>query len=81
MTKDNIIKELEFTKEYKKWQESFLAIVGYIQEEEFNDEDLAGELMADHLNASLELSKGLERARYEAGKKQNDDFRIDYRDE
>ena len=84
MTNENIKKELEFTKEYKQWQKSFLAIIGYIQDAEVNDEDLAEELMADHINASLELSKGLERVRDEAGKKRKDDFqdfRMESRDE
>jgi len=58
---ENIRKEFEATKEYKEWYNSFLAIVGYITDEDVNDEDLARELMEDHLNTSLKLSKGLER--------------------
>jgi hypothetical protein len=74
MINEDIIKELEATKEYNEWQESLLAIIGYTTDEKNNDEELAKELMADHLNASLELQKGLERARYEVGKKLNEDF-------
>ena len=61
MANENIRKEFEATEEYKEWYNSFLAIVGYITDEDVNDEDLARELMEDHLNTSLKLSKGLER--------------------
>lgn len=71
---DNIRKDFEATKEYKAWQESLLAIIGYISDKKNNNEELAGELMADHLNASLELRKGLEQAKYKAGRKWNEDF-------
>jgi hypothetical protein len=81
MTNDNIRKDFEATKEYKAWQESLLAIIGYISDKKNNNEELAGELMADHLNASLELQKGLERAKYEAGRRFNEDFQGDFRGE
>ncbi len=74
MSNDNITTEFEATKEYNDWQESLLAIIGYTTDEELNNEELARELMADHLNASLELQKGLKRAKYEAGKKLNGKF-------
>jgi hypothetical protein len=77
MINDDIIKEFEATKEYNDWQESLLAIMGYATDEELNDEELAGALMADHLNTSLELQKGLERARYEAEKRLNGNFQVE----
>ena len=77
MNNDNITTEFEDTNEYKAWQESLLAIIGYTKDEEHDDEELAVELMADHLNASLELQKGLEIARYKAGKKLNGDFQVE----
>ena len=76
MSDKDIIKEFEATKEYKSWQESLLAIIGYTSEH-LNDEELAEELMADHLNTSLELQKGLKLAKYEAGKKLNENFQIE----
>jgi len=64
MDKD-LIKELEATEEYNAWQESLFAIIGYISNNE-DDENLAAELMVDHLNTSFELQKGLEKARLNA---------------
>lgn len=78
MNNEEIIREFEATKEYKAWQESLLAIIGYTSEE-INDEELADELMVDHLNASLELQRGLEKAKYEAGKKLNEEFQVESR--
>jgi len=74
MINNDILKEFEATKEYEEWQESLFAIIGYTMDEKINDEELAGELMADHLKASLELGKGLELAKYESGKKMSDEF-------
>ena len=62
---DKELRELEVTEEYKSWYESLFAIIGYTSREEI-DEDLARELIADHLNASFELQKGLEKAKYNA---------------
>ena len=60
------IRELEATEEYKAWYESLFAIIGYISNEELNDENMAMELIADHLNTSFELQNGLEKARHNA---------------
>ena len=78
---DKELKELETTEEYKAWQESLFAIIGYTSHEESNDENLAMELIADHLNASFELQKGLEKARhnvkYRQVKELHDDWLLD----
>lgn len=74
MINNDILKEFEATKEYEAWQESLFAIIGYSMDENINDEELAGELMADHLKASLELEKGFEQAKYASGKKMSDEF-------
>lgn len=71
------IKNLKATKEYKAWQESLLAIIGYTTDEKLNDEKLAEELMADHLNASIELQKGVEQAKYKTGKDLHDEWLLD----
>ena len=81
MIDNDIMKEFEATKEYEAWQESLFAIIGYTMDEKLNDEELAGELMADHLKASLELGKGLEMAKYESGKKMSDEFQRESRGE
>jgi len=73
MNDEDLIREFKDSKEYKEWQESLLAIIGYSTDEK-EDEELADELMADHLNSSLQLQKGLEIARYNASKKLNEDF-------
>ena len=77
---NDLIKELEATEEYKAWQESLFAIIGYTSNKE-NDENLAAELMADHLSTSFELQKGLEKARhnakYRATKELHDDWLLD----
>ncbi len=58
---DELISEFAATKEYKAWQESLLAIIGYAKNEEINDDELIADFMADHINSSLELSKALEK--------------------
>lgn len=73
MNKD-IVREFKVTDEYKAWQESLLAIIGYTSDEENDDEELAEELIADHLNASIDLQKGLAKAKYEAGRKLNEEL-------
>ena len=72
----DLIKVLETTKEYKAWQESLFAIIGYSSDEEI-DEKLVMELLADHLNASFELQKGLEKARYKKSKTLHDEWSLD----
>ena len=72
----DLIKVLETTKEYKAWQESLFAIIGYSSDEEI-DEKLVMELLADHLNASFELQKGLENARYKKSKMLHDEWSLD----
>ena len=74
MTNDDIRKDFEASKEYEAWQESLLALIGYTSDKKNDNEELAGELMAYHLNASLELQKALSRAKYKAGRKFNEDF-------
>jgi hypothetical protein len=64
---NDLIKVLETTEEYKAWQESLFAIIGYSSNDEI-DEKLVTELLADHLNASFELQKGLGNARLKKGK-------------
>ncbi|MGF7119449.1 hypothetical protein [Methanobacterium oryzae] len=76
-TDKDLIKILETTEEYKAWQESLFAIIGYVANEELDDENLIMELMADHLNASFELQKGLENARYKTSKDLHDDWLLD----
>ncbi|MCZ3365185.1 MULTISPECIES: hypothetical protein [Methanobacterium] len=61
MSNDDLINEFAATKEYRAWQESLLAIIGYAKNEEINDEDLITDFIADHINSSLELSKALDR--------------------
>jgi hypothetical protein len=73
----DLIKMLETTKEYKAWQESLFAIIGYTTDEEIDDEDLIRELLADHLSASFELQKGLENARYKTSKELHDEWLLD----
>lgn len=76
----DLIKELEVTEEYKAWQESLFAILGYVSNKE-DDENLAAELMVDHLNASFELQKGLEKAthnvKYRSVKELHDEWVLD----
>lgn len=73
-----LIKALETTKEYKTWQESLFAIIGYANSENPDDKKFVRELMADHLIASIELQDGLEIAKFKASKKLNDDMMLDY---
>jgi hypothetical protein len=61
VSNDDLINEFAATKEYRAWQESLLAIIGYAKDEEINDEDLITDFIADHINSSLELSKALDR--------------------
>lgn len=55
-----LIREFKTTKEYKTWFNSLFAIIGYISNEELDDLNLMLKLIADHLNASVELQNGLE---------------------
>lgn len=73
MSNNDIMKQLEATREYKAWQESLLAIIGYINNEE-DDEELAEELMTDHLYSSLQLQNGLDKAKYQKSKKIHEDM-------
>jgi hypothetical protein len=74
---NDLIKMLETTKEYKAWQESLFAIIGYASSEEIDDENIITELLADHLNSSFELQKGLENARYKTSKELHDEWLLD----
>jgi len=72
----DLIKVFETTEEYKAWQESLFAIIGYSSNEEI-DEKLVTELLADHLNASFELQKGLGNARQKKGKMIRNELLLD----
>ena len=76
-----LIKALETTEEYKAWYNSLFAIIGYTSNEEIDDEELAMELIADHLNASFELQNGLEKGldnvKYKKTKELHDDWVLD----
>ena len=63
MGNEDLINEFAATEEYKAWQESLLAIIGYAKNEEINDDELITDFMADHITSSLELSKALKRIR------------------
>lgn len=80
MDKD-LIKALETTEEYKAWYNSLFAIIGYTANDEVDDEDLAMELIADHLNASFELQNGLEKGlnnvKYNKTKELHADWMLD----
>ena len=77
----DLIKALETTEEYKAWYNSLFAIIGYTSNEEIDDEELAMELIADHLNASFELQNGLEKGldnvKYKKTKELHDDWVLD----
>ena len=73
----DLINMLETTGEYKAWQESLFAIIGYIANEENDDEELIMELIADHLNTSFALQKGLENARLKVSKNLHEDWLLD----
>jgi|GEM_PF-1048843 len=72
----DLIKLFETTEEYKAWQESLFAIIGYSSNEEI-DEKLVTELLSDHLNASFELQKGLGNARQKKGKMIRNELLLD----
>ena len=74
MMDEDIIEKFAATDEYKEWLDSLFAVIGYATNEEIDDEDLITDFMADHINASLELSKGLKRIRHRADKMQNKEF-------
>lgn len=77
MPDKDLINMLETTEEYKAWQESLFAIIGYIANEENDDEELIMELIADHLNTSFALQKGLESARLKISKNLHEDWLLD----
>ena len=77
----DLIEALETTEEYKAWYNSLFAIIGYTSDEEIDDEELAMELIADHLNASFQLQNGLEKGldnvKYKKTKELHDDWVLD----
>lgn len=73
-----LIKALETTKEYKAWQESLFAIIGYANSEDPENKEYVKELMSDHLISSIELQDGFEIAKFKASKKMNDQTMLDY---
>jgi hypothetical protein len=72
-----LLKVLKTTEEYKAWQDSLLAIVGYTSNEELEDEKLAVKLIEDHLSASFELQQGLENARFKISKNLREEWLLD----
>jgi hypothetical protein len=75
---NNLIEQFESTTEYKEWQETLFAIIGFTSNAEKDDESLASALIVDHLDASLKLQKGIEKAKniakYKKMKDLNDEF-------
>jgi hypothetical protein len=82
---ENLIKEFKSTEEYKKWQESLFAIIGYTSDNENDDIKAAKALIAEHLDASLQLQNGIEKIKFKAQYKKmrefNQDFESDLRGE
>nr|WP_319372623.1 hypothetical protein [uncultured Methanobacterium sp.] len=72
----DLIKMFKTTEEYNAWQESLFALVEYSSNEKI-DEKVVGELAADHLNASIELQKGLGNARHKKGKMLRNELLVD----
>jgi len=82
---ENIIREFKSTEEYKNWQESLFAIIGYTSNDDNNDIATAKALIAEHLNASLQLQMGIDKIKFKAQYKKmrefNQDFESDLRGE
>lgn len=74
----DLIKALETTTEYKAWQESLFAIIGYVNSKDPENKDLVRELMTDHLISSFELLDGLEIAKFKTSKNMHDETMMDY---
>ncbi len=74
MMDEDVIEEFAATDEYKEWLDSLLAVIGYATNDKIDDEDLITDFMADHINASLELSKGLKRIRHKVERRQIKEF-------
>lgn len=77
LTYKQLIKALESTEEYKQWQESLFAIIGYATGEDSDDKDLIRMLMAEHLIASIQLQDGLVTAKINASKAWHEDWELD----
>ena len=82
---NKLIKEFESTDEFKEWKETLFAIIGYTTNSQEEDEELASSLIADHLDASLQLQNGIDKikfkAQYEKTREFNKDFESDLRGE
>ena len=82
---ENLIKEFKSTEEYKNWQESLFAIIGYTSDNENDDIKTAKALITEHLDASLQLQKAIEKVKFKAQYKKmrefNQDFESDLRGE
>lgn len=76
-TYKRLIKALESTDEFKEWQKTLFAIIGFATSEDSDDETLVSMLMADHLIASIELQDGLVAAKINASKKWHEDWELD----
>lgn len=75
---DNLIKEFKSTEEYKKWQESLFAIIGYTSDNENNDISQAKALIAEHLDASLQLQNAIDKVKFKAQYKKTREFNQDF---
>jgi hypothetical protein len=82
---ENIIKDFKDTEEYKNWQESLFAIIGYTSSDENDDMKTAKALIAEHLDASIQLQNAIDKvkfkAQYKIQKEFNQDFESDLRGE
>ncbi len=82
---ENTIKEFKSTEEYKNWQESLFAIIGYTSNDDNDDLSTAKALITEHLDASLQLQNGIDKIKFKAQYKKmrefNQDFESDLRGE
>ena len=75
---NNLIKEFESTDEFKEWKETLFAIIGYTNNAQKEDEELASALIADHLDASLQLQKGIDKIKFKTEYKKTREFNQDF---
>lgn len=82
---ENLLNEFKNSEEYKTWQESLFAIIGYTSDDKNKDITTAEALIAEHLDASLQLQNGIEKIKFKAQYKKmrefNKDFESDLRGE
>lgn len=75
---NNMIKEFKSTDEFKEWKETLFAIIGYANKAQKEDEELASALIADHLDASLQLQNGIDKVKFKAEYKKTREFNQDF---